>query len=437
MSSFAESVRNKLKQPKVARYRAGQVPDFAKEEYEEEQSKFKQQEIEKKINFESNDDSRLNRLRNIQNNNSSDSSDNDRVVRHDRHSSSSGDRSKQHSNDDGGDDKEERVTEHVRRRVVHKTEIVEEKKDNNKQVTNSVDNEADNDDDLDTRRQRAREKYLKKKQEEEKEEEERKKRESIKLKDHDDESDEEGSEDEDEESDDDESEEDESWGRPIVMPVFIAKEKRGTIKTDEMYQKEEEDWLVQQEREKEQRKLEAHRKLKEELERDEAEQKAANKDDDDDDDDDADEDGSRYDAWVQREINRLKKDIRDKLVLEREQSEKLRRSKMTDKEIEAEDAEKLAKRDQPKQKLKFMQRDYHRGAFFQDDEYIKNKDFSGATGEDKFNRELLPKIMQVKNFGKGGRTKYTHLADQDTSKGALWNENQKMLQNHYNKLAGR
>jgi hypothetical protein len=38
-----------------------------------------------------------------------------------------------------------------------------------------------------------------------------------------------------------------------------------------------------------------------------------------------------------------------------------------------------------------------------------------ATLEDRFNKEALPKVMQVKNFGKKGGTKYTHLADQDTT----------------------
>lgn len=70
-----------------------------------------------------------------------------------------------------------------------------------------------------------------------------------------------------------------------------------------------------------------------------------------------------------------------------------------------------------KGKYKFLQKYYHRGAFYLDkeDEVLK-QDFSAPTLEDHFDKTILPKVMQVKNFGRCGRTKYTHLVDQDTTR---------------------
>jgi microfibrillar-associated protein 1 len=102
-----------------------------------------------------------------------------------------------------------------------------------------------------------------------------------------------------------------------------------------------------------------------------------------------------------------------------EKAEIERRRNMTDEEIMRENAMDPTKKKEKRQ-MGFMQKYYHKGAFFQDEmkEIDKTHDWAGRTGEDSYiDKAALPKVLQVKNFGRAGRTKYTHLADQDTSRG--------------------
>lgn len=120
-----------------------------------------------------------------------------------------------------------------------------------------------------------------------------------------------------------------------------------------------------------------------------------------------------YEAWKLRELIRIKRNRQEMMEREKEEAEKERRRNMTDKELMEEDAK--LKPQAEKETLQFMQRYYHKGAFFQDndDEIFKRK--NEPTLEDKFDKSILPEVMQVKNFGRSSRTKYTHLTKEDTS----------------------
>jgi microfibrillar-associated protein 1 len=135
-----------------------------------------------------------------------------------------------------------------------------------------------------------------------------------------------------------------------------------------------------------------------------------------------------FENWRLRELARMKREMEARQAREKDKAEVARRRGMTEAERDAEDrrlgvgmyAKQGGKGE--KAKWKFMQKYYHKGAFYMDEESVARPDdvrrraADEATGEDKFNRAALPSVMQVKNFGRAGQTKYTHLLDQDTTR---------------------
>jgi len=133
---------------------------------------------------------------------------------------------------------------------------------------------------------------------------------------------------------------------------------------------------------------------------------------------DEENDEIEYEAWKVRELKRLKRDRDEADALAKQEAELERFRSMTDEEKRAELRlnPKEVTNKKAKGNYKFMQKYYHRGVFYLDKEdETLTRDFTAPTLEDKFNKSVLPKVMQVKNFGRSGRTKYTHLVDQDTT----------------------
>ncbi len=247
-------------------------------------------------------------------------------------------------------------------------------------------------------------------------------------------------EDPEEEEDESEDESSESEDERVMMkPVFVPKSQRVT--QEELKRREEEELKRQEEqkRQQEERKAETQQIVKISTEKLEQEAAIADAEDQEmpDDDDTIDEEKEML-AWREREKARIKRERAEREKIEFDKAEKERRRHMTDEEIRKED-EEFAKSNnvqdkftKEKTKWKYMQRYYHKGAFFMDTDdkgqaalgEIVRRDYGSApTLEDHYNRDMLPKVMQKKKFGMSSQTKYTHLLDQDTiasNKDSAW-----------------
>ena len=224
-------------------------------------------------------------------------------------------------------------------------------------------------------------------------------------------------EDDEEESSEEETDSDEEEQEARLKPVFVRAKDRLTIQERER----EEQKARQAEREAvrmaEERRRQSLRMVEAEVRKTQIAERKAEGDtigfDDINTDDENDE--VEYESWKVRELRRLKRDREEREAFVKEQAELERFRNLTEDEKRAEMKinPKQITNKASKGKYKFMQKYYHRGAFYMDEEEnVLKRDVSHATLEDKFDKTVLPKVMQVKNFGRSGRTKYTHLVDQ-------------------------
>ncbi|KAK1224699.1 hypothetical protein PQX77_012372 [Marasmius sp. AFHP31] len=219
-------------------------------------------------------------------------------------------------------------------------------------------------------------------------------------------------------------------------PVFVPKRNRATVAEREAMADDTEEAQKRRELEAEERKKQSHDLVAESIRRELAEKE---KEDDAPDVDDTDglDPEAEFEAWRLRELARIKREKEDEVRRDQEREEVERRRALPEAQRLKEDMEhaKQSRDSKPKGSQKFLQKYWHKGAFHQaclsvvfhsqyshemfpqDEEILKRHDFTEAT-ESTVDVSVLPQVMQVKDFGKRSRTKYTHLVDQDTTIGS-------------------
>ncbi|KAF7306445.1 RdRP-domain-containing protein [Mycena indigotica] len=208
--------------------------------------------------------------------------------------------------------------------------------------------------------------------------------------------------------------EEEEKPKAQFRPVFVPKRARVTV-AERQLEEDSEEMQRKREAEAEERRKESHDMVAESIRRELLEKEKEEEIPDVDDTDGVDPEGE-FEAWRLRELARIKKEKEDELRREEEREEVERRRALPEEQRLKEDLEHAQKlRDEkPKGQQKFLQKYWHKGAFHQDAEILKRHDFTEATAS-TVDVSSLPAVMQVKNFGKRSRTKYTHLVDQDTT----------------------
>ncbi|KAI1787817.1 splicing factor, Prp19-binding domain-containing protein [Ganoderma leucocontextum] len=218
-------------------------------------------------------------------------------------------------------------------------------------------------------------------------------------------------------SSEEESSSEEEEPRLQFRPVFVPKRSRATVAEREVLAQDSEEAQKRKEAELEERKKASHDLVAESIRRELLEKEKEETTPDIDDTDGLDPTGE-FEAWRLRELARIMRDKEAELAREKEREEVERRRALPEEQRLREDMERAeqSRKEKPKGQQKFLQKYWHKGAFHQDADILKRHDFTEST-ESTVDVSMLPSVMQVKNFGKRGRTKYTHLLDQDTTMG--------------------
>jgi len=203
---------------------------------------------------------------------------------------------------------------------------------------------------------------------------------------------------------------------PVLELKFTPKEKRGTIKTEEQLQQEEEVEENRKKNETEERKQRTIESLKHQVDTKEEKEVDEFSSSEEDDEETI---QKEFALWKVRELKRLQREFQRSEDIRKEKEDKERRQLLADDEITKEN-EKNGRGEKNRTQYKFLQKYYHKGAFFHDDTKIRKvhegHDWAKPTGEDFYtDKSTLPTVMQVKNFGRASRSKYTHLTNEDTS----------------------
>ncbi|XP_053695236.1 microfibrillar-associated protein 1 [Sabethes cyaneus] len=213
--------------------------------------------------------------------------------------------------------------------------------------------------------------------------------------------------------------ESEEENEPRLKPLFVRKKDRTTVIEKEREANKQKQLEYEAKKAAKDRRRQTLKLVEDSIKKDMEKIKVDNEPNLADVNTDDENDEVEYEAWKLRELKRIKRDREEKEALDKEKIEIERLRNLSDEERRQEQRlnPKIITNKTVKGKYKFLQKYYHRGAFYLDNEdQVYKQDFSAPTLEDHFDKTILPKVMQVKNFGRCGRTKYTHLVDQDTTK---------------------